>query len=368
MAIVNLVFQGGSIKGLAYIGALKSLYEQELLDLQSIKRIGGTSAGAITALMLALGCSIAEIEDKFSRMNLAEFLDEADAVLPTRSKVLSGSQKIAEGNKLSFFSGSAKIASVSPKLAYRVASSFGLYNGDFFKGLIEGLIDEKTGVTNLTFEELNQMHQQNPGLYKNLYVMGVNLSTSIAEVFSFETTPNVIIADAVRISMSIPFIFKPHYVCIKTPAGESEPLASGHLYADGGITNNYPISLFDKNKYLLGYNGDLPEEPIHNHETLGMRLVNKERKDFFEATRPAPEKEISHFLHYTSAVLASIYQKQESDHVNSADKRRTIYIDTLGINTLQFNLNTTQKNALIASGEEAARGYGHSILQPGFSY
>jgi predicted acylesterase/phospholipase RssA len=30
-------------------------------------------------------------------------------------------------------------------------------------------------------------------------------------VFSFETTPDMVIADAVRISMSIPFLFVPHY-------------------------------------------------------------------------------------------------------------------------------------------------------------
>lgn len=57
--IRNLVFQGGGMKGLSYVGALEALLELHekniiLLDLQ---RVGGSSAGAIFALLIALGIS-----------------------------------------------------------------------------------------------------------------------------------------------------------------------------------------------------------------------------------------------------------------------------------------------------------------------
>ena len=44
----NLVFKGGGVRGIAYVGALKYLYENGLT--RSLERVAGTSAGAITAI------------------------------------------------------------------------------------------------------------------------------------------------------------------------------------------------------------------------------------------------------------------------------------------------------------------------------
>ena len=49
----NLVFEGGGVKGIAYVGAWEVLQKKGIL--KDIKRVGGTSAGAINALLLALG-------------------------------------------------------------------------------------------------------------------------------------------------------------------------------------------------------------------------------------------------------------------------------------------------------------------------
>ena len=55
----NLVFEGAGIKGIAYSGVLKALQEKGIL--QHVERVCGTSAGAITALMVSLGYSSEEI-------------------------------------------------------------------------------------------------------------------------------------------------------------------------------------------------------------------------------------------------------------------------------------------------------------------
>jgi len=44
----NLVFEGGSVKGIAYVGALRLLEEKGIMG--GIRRVGGTSAGAINAV------------------------------------------------------------------------------------------------------------------------------------------------------------------------------------------------------------------------------------------------------------------------------------------------------------------------------
>ena len=55
----NLVFEGGGVKGIAYLGALEVLTERNII--QQAERIGGTSAGAINAVILGLGFTIEEI-------------------------------------------------------------------------------------------------------------------------------------------------------------------------------------------------------------------------------------------------------------------------------------------------------------------
>ncbi len=65
-----LVFQGGGGKGVAYAGALKALEEMGILPIRAganshLKGIAGTSAGAISALMLAMGYTSDEIDERF---------------------------------------------------------------------------------------------------------------------------------------------------------------------------------------------------------------------------------------------------------------------------------------------------------------
>lgn len=50
-----------------------------------------------------------------------------------------------------------------------------------------------------------------------IYFIGANISTGFAEVYSYEDTPLMKVADAVRISMSIPLFF----AAIRKNEGES---------------------------------------------------------------------------------------------------------------------------------------------------
>ena len=49
----NLVFEGGGVKGIAYVGALEVLDREGIL--KDIKRVAGTSAGAMVAVLIGLG-------------------------------------------------------------------------------------------------------------------------------------------------------------------------------------------------------------------------------------------------------------------------------------------------------------------------
>jgi hypothetical protein len=55
-----LIFEGGGVKGIAYYGALKKLQQRGVIDINEIIYSAGTSAGAITALLLSAGYGIEE--------------------------------------------------------------------------------------------------------------------------------------------------------------------------------------------------------------------------------------------------------------------------------------------------------------------
>lgn len=67
---VTLVMKGGGIKGLAYVGAL-----EVLRDHYSFDRFVGTSAGAITALLLAAGYSTDDLKDILQKKDFRDFFD-----------------------------------------------------------------------------------------------------------------------------------------------------------------------------------------------------------------------------------------------------------------------------------------------------
>ena len=141
----NLVFEGAGIRGLAYAGAIAALEEQQLL--QDIERVGGTSAGAIAALTVALGYRSDEIE-----------------------KIIYGTklQKFNDG-KFFFIGGMS-----------RMNKRYGWYRGKAFTRWLEKIIADKTGNGDITFRELHD------GKFRDLYVTGTSLNHQNLIVFSHE--------------------------------------------------------------------------------------------------------------------------------------------------------------------------------------
>ena len=315
----NLVFEGGGVKGIAYLGALEILASKKILT--QIQRIGGTSAGAINATLLGLGFSPKETRDILWSLDFKQFMDDSWGFVRDSERLLD---------------------------------EFGWYKGDFFRAWIGDLVRQKTGNSEATFADIEAMKKERG--FKSLYFMGTNLSTSFSEVFSAEHTPRVCIADAARISMSIPLFFATK----RSPRGD--------VYVDGGVLNNYPVKLFDRKKYLETKNFAEPEyyksvnkeirglaRPIssyvYNKETLGFRLDRKEEISMFRDQAARPHEQIVNFFDYSWALVRTILEFQQNMHLHSDDWARTVYIDTLGVGTTDFDLPDAKKRALIESGK-----------------
>ncbi len=362
--ITNLVFQGGSVKGIAYVGALEVL--EETLDMKQIKRVAGTSAGSITAALLAVGCNTAQIRELLLEFDFKEILDDCAGGVSTQPKVLKSVEK-QEQDKPTFFS---KIPAKTAKipLAYRLLSHNGVYEGEYIRTWVEKILFEQVSFltngeydgTNLTFLELHELTEKFPGVFRDLFVVGSNLTRGVQTVFSYDNpeTQHVIIADAIRISMSIPALFKPHHVYFKID-GQRLIDTRRDEWVDGGLYENYPIDCFDDLKYMEpGESLVVEDRRLYNPQTLGFRLVGKDRKDYCEgiSTQP-PQNASSSVTSFFSAIVNARKAQQEQKYSQAENVERTVYIDHSGISTLAFNISEENQRALIDSGRQATELY-----------
>jgi len=303
----NLVFEGGGVKGIAYGGALKVLNEMNILP--GIIRVGGTSAGAINATLLALGFSFEEVSDIIASTNFNDFEDKSGFVINNMRRILK---------------------------------RYGWFKGDAFTAWIAEKIKKKTGKENFTFGELkNALSDGNSG-FRELYLAVTNLSQQKVEIFSHERTPDVAIKDAVRMSMSIPLFFK----AIKQ---------GNDIMVDGGLAYNYPIDLFDNQKYLVNPDnkGDYTADStgyVYNFETLGFRLDSKETIKASKEDWSLVPMQIKNLKDHILGVLNFLMDYANKVHLRTPDWNRTIFIDTLDVKTTQFDLPKEKIDALIDSG------------------
>jgi NTE family protein len=322
----NLVFEGGGVKSIAYIGAMQVMGQRGAL--QGIGRVGGTSAGAINALLFALGYTVREQLDLLSSMDFKAFMDDSFGVI---------------------------------RDIRRLATKYGWHDGGFFSSWIGEIIKEKLGNARATFSDLRSAGKP------DLYVTGTNLCTGYSEVFSAERHSDMPLTQAVRISMSIPLFFA---------AVRFGPRKD--VYVDGGVMVNYPVKLFDRERYI-----DMADEPtaarrteyynrenasfllsnpgrspyVYNRQTLGMRLDTKEEIGLFRYNEPIQGKPIRKFQEYARALIGAVMNAQENQHLHGDDWQRTLYIDTLDVGTTDFDLSDKQKETLVRQGIKGAETY-----------
>ncbi|MFH2130237.1 MAG: patatin-like phospholipase family protein, partial [bacterium] len=285
------------------------------------------SAGAINAALFALGYTITEQRTILKKLSFKNLMDDDFGVVRDMNRLMT---------------------------------DFGWYKGDFFHQWMSNLIEKKLGSASATFRNLREAGRP------DLYVYGTNLSTRFGEVFSFEHTPKSRIADAIRISMSIPLFFA------------ASRNARRDVYVDGGVLDNFPVKLFDREKYLepeararMGiktayYQAEnskfLKRNPsaspyIYNMETLGFRLDSKEEIGVFRDGDEPQHHKINDLFDYIQALMTTMLEHQGNTHLHSDDWQRTIYIHTCGVGTTDFDLSEVLKKKLEQSGHDAAVRY-----------
>jgi NTE family protein len=294
--IDSLVFSGGGAKGLAYAGVIDELGQKGLLT--DIKKVAGASAGAIIALAFGLGYNPGEIIKIIKNTNFAKFLDCKGGV--DLNTVLQNPLKHPIGVAY---------------LGERLIATGTLCDGLVAREFLVKLIENKQISRDIKFEQL----YAHTGIDLNIVCCDVSRKQTI--IHNHKNSPNLAVLAAVHTSMSIPFIFKP-----------VDLYHDGTTGVDGGTTDNYPL--------------DAVPNP------LGFILTTKEEvmKTRFTKIKGAFDYIIGMIEMLGASHNNEIFNKQENID-------RTIFIDTLGIGALDFNMTSEQITNLIESGRKSVRDY-----------
>lgn len=293
------VFSGGGIKGLAFAGALRAAAEA---GYDEWVQLAGTSAGAITAMALAVG---------YDARGLRDALEEFDF------------SKVADYGELGI-----------AELPINLERLHGATHGKVLRQWIEDLLAQAPRPAH-TFGELEA---------GRLRVIGVDVAHTRMVVFPDDVGLYVddagrplqpdefSIAEAVRISAGFPYFFPP------------QSLRDGHtnkpgVLVDGGIASPFPVFLFD--------------QPEPAHPTWGFRLFagNDPRKPSYTAIGGLlwPVDMLKAIVDTSTNALDTLELKEFGP--------RTISLPTGDIATLDFALTKPQKRFLLDSGYEAAKAF-----------
>jgi NTE family protein len=311
----NLVFKGGGVRGIAYMGALEVLDEYRVVE--NIERVAGTSAGAIAAALVSFRLSIPETKALFNSLDLKKI--PQSTTKPRRFKL----PRFAEDESY-----------------LRFLTKYGWYSSEYFYHWLEKVIaDQCGGDGRATFAKFGDLG------FRDLYIVAANISRQRPEIFSAFHTPDVAVADAVRMSMSIPIFFE-------ALRFDGKSFGNGDYYVDGGLFDNFPMHIFDKPE-LSGRNWTYRDGI--NWETLGLFLYPD------RYLHPSEPENPSNVWEYLTLALRNLYQSYELTYyeTSTVNQHRTIEISDRGIATTDFDitLEGDKYNLLYESGKLAVMDF-----------
>jgi NTE family protein len=309
------VFQGGGVKGLGLVGALLEFAGGKAKDAEGKPfqitewvNVAGTSAGSIVASLLAVGKTPAELRDIFmNHLDFTQFEDWGP-----------GGEFIGGGLNL--------------------AMHHGLAHGKVFHDWIDGQLGHAT------FADVRapKAHTTTGSPYR-LRMIAADITNHRMLVLPDDivkyTDPktdrpfvpdDMKIADAVRMSMSIPYFFQP---IVLTAADDG----TKSTIVDGGVLSNFPVWLFDTQSTT-------PVRPTFGFHLTGGRGVGGGLQTVIHDLGWAVEEAVDIFHTATDA-----WDQRFMSHSTVV---RTCSISAGTIGTTDFTMTEAQKEWLLQSGAD----------------
>lgn len=340
-SIKNIIIGGSGTAGYCYIGALRELFDGTNRNLANVKNFIGTSIGSVIAAIISCTDDQDYMMEKFASFDISNLQDNTCGVMVD---------------------------------LYRLYSKFGYNKGEYALKIARDIMADLTGNSKITFAEHYEITTN------NLIITGVNTSTRHVTYFNRITHPNMEVAIAIRISMSIPLIFVPIEY---TNELYTDILGTTAKFVDGGMIDNYPFhfiftDLFnllntdstnshnpakieDALKELYHLNGeqnDIISDDIkakHLAETIGIKTYTRATLSML-----SPESHISdtdnikfNIESYCSTLISILMDNGLKQHISSDIWDRTVKINIGDRSTIDFNIEQHDIDDMMRIGKNA---------------
>lgn len=354
---VDLVMEGGGMLGIALVGYT---YVLEHMDIRFLG-LGGTSAGSINALLLAVLGTPEEAKGEKLLNELANknFFDFVDGDSDARDFI----ETWLEG------AGNIKLAFKAVQVIDNLRDNLGLNPGVAFTEWIRGILKREGIKTSGALHA--RMETIPPGLRTrggelldtpdkagaHLALIAADVSTETKVEFPrmaglyWKDPDKVDPALFVRASMSIPYFFEPLRIKPLPQGKEAGPnwekqtgfivaneggVPKDALFIDGGIMSNFPIDVFHNPTKV-------PDAP-----TFGAKLELDQRRKIIEGP-----------IGLFGTIFNSARHTLDYDfiHRNPDYMRLVTWIPAKGYNWLDFNMSDEKKVGLFLDGARSAADF-----------
>ncbi|QQV75155.1 hypothetical protein H6P87_00701 [Rickettsia tillamookensis] len=323
--IKYIAFSGGGAKGAIYSGAYEAAKKAGILD--NVKAVAGSSAGAITAAVVALGTPSERFEEISKNTNLQTLLGKKGfsagiVQLNKDGKPLYDLLELVIKENIGNFLQRSDIVNVKGDEALDELRERYQENGKIY------------------FKDIALLRKYDPVQYKDLVITATQQETSELTIFNSFDTPNIEIALACRASASIPLVFEPVEI-------------DGKKYVDGGYRDNIPTKYFKGNEPefdIKEVTDNMEEITLAKKQgrTLAMAFGTGMEADaniaIYSAKKFESPSDIVKFLadvlFKTLAKVGGKFKYTETLRETNEQLREnalnTVVLDTAGIDTLDF--------------------------------
>lgn len=382
MALYDMVFEGGGAKGSVFVGALRALKERG----HTHRRLIGTSAGAITATLLAAGYDadgmLAAVNEKLKDADGNDITDRNGNPVPLFSSFMdvpksddfnqamldqSVTAEIFRHIHVPFIPNwdwfDKKVLDAMLRDAhYRQLFSFvecgGLFAGDNFLSWLRKKLDEigqqtGNGVTSRdTFEEFFGKTQT------DLSLVATDTTENEMLVLNHRTAPQLPVAVGVRMSMSIPFVWRemPWSSDWGTYRGREKVNAQGvgNIIVDGGVLSNFPLRFIvdepTNDEEVREVMGDTPAGEAGNLGLLIDETIEVPDSGGGEAENHLADK--LRTAQRVMRIMDTMMQANDKSYIEEHAKF-VCRLPAKGYGTTEFGMSDARLQALVQAGYNA---------------
>jgi len=355
MALFDIVFEGGGAKGSGFVGALEALQQAG----HTHRRLIGTSAGAITATLIAAGYSPRELLAAATerlptgKPRFSSFMDapsEEDFTQAQREKSLTMDLLKKASLPLPGFSVverkllDALLEVPHYRQLFSLVECGGFFSGNRFLEWIREKLAAKGIGPGTTFGDFARRTRQDLSL--------VVSDTSGMEmlILNHRTAPDCPVEWAVRMSMSIPFVWRE--VVWKKEWGTylGRPMAE-HIIVDGGVLSNFPIRLIATadDHFIQQVMGNTDPQGAGN---LGLLIDEKLPVPGAAKQAPPELKGQIRTVQRVSRLVDTMTGAQDNAQIR-LHEREICRVPALGYGTTEFDMEEARLKALIEGGRQA---------------